>query len=94
MFFYQVVTALVIFHLCMIALFGLKLSPVTAVLVIPLLPLTLLFTYFCSGVFTRPFQVLSLRAAVDLDEYRQVPPPHPCPRPTSAQHSMGFWLGV
>lgn len=72
MFFYQVITALIIFQLAMLALLGLKQSVVPAILVIPLLPLTLLFMYFCAGVFTRPFQVLSLRAAVDLDEYRTV----------------------
>ena len=72
MFFYQVVAALIIFQLSMLALLSLKQSVVPAILVIPLLPLTLLFMHFCSAIFKRPFQVLSLRAAVDLDEYRQV----------------------
>ena len=72
MFFYQVIAALIIFQLSMLALLSLKQSVVPAILVIPLLPLTLLFMYFCSAIFKRPFQVLSLRAAVDLDEYRQV----------------------
>ena len=75
MFFYQVIAALIIFQLSMLALLSLKQSVVPAILVIPLLPLTLLFMYFCSAIFQRPFQVLSLRAAVDLDEYRQVLPP-------------------
>ena len=72
MFFYQVIVALLLFQLCMLALLFLKQSVVPAILVIPLLPLTILFMFFCSAIFTRPFQVLSLRAAVDLDEYRQV----------------------
>ncbi|KAK9840790.1 hypothetical protein WJX81_004889 [Elliptochloris bilobata] len=72
MFFYQVIVALIIFQLSMLALLFLKLSIVPAVLVIPLIPITLLFMLFCSAIFTRPFQVLSLRAAVDLDEYRQM----------------------
>ena len=78
MFFYQVIAALIIFQLAMLALLGIKIAVVPAILVIPLLPLTLLFAFFCSGVFTRPFQVLSLRAAVDLDEYRQARAPAPC----------------
>lgn len=84
MFFYQVIVALLLFQLCMIALLFLKLSVVPAILVIPLPFLTILFMVFCSAIFTRPFQVLSLRAAVDLDEYRQVRA-RSHPKPTRCQ---------
>ena len=85
MFFYQVIMALLLFQLCMLALLGLKIAVVPAILVVPLPFLTILFMFFCSAIFTRPFQVLSLRAAVDLDEYRQVRL-HPHPNPTARRN--------
>ena len=44
----------------------------TSPLVIPLLFLTAIVAYVCRGVFERPFQVVSLRGAVDLDKHEKV----------------------
>lgn len=39
-----------------------------------LLPLTILIRFRCFALFKRPLQLLSVRAAVDLDQQDQVPP--------------------
>ena len=44
----------------------------TSPLVIPLLFLTAIVAQVCRGVFERPFQVMSLRGAVDLDNHEKV----------------------
>ena len=44
----------------------------TSPLVIPLLFITAIVAYVCRGVFERPFQVVSLRGAVDLDKHEKV----------------------
>ncbi len=40
--------------------------------VVPLLFITAIFARVCSGIFKRPFEVMSLRNAVDLDKHDQV----------------------
>lgn len=45
--------------------------------VVPLLIITVIFSNMCAGIFKRPFEVMSLRNAVDLDKHDQVSPtPH------------------
>ena len=53
-----------------IGILGVK-GSYTSGLVVPLLFITAVFAYACHGVFARPFQVLSLRGAVDLDNHEQ-----------------------
>eukprot|EP00884_Botryococcus_braunii_P016250 jgi/Botrbrau1/3308/Bobra.0048s0005.1 len=72
-FFEQVIAALVLFQLMMVALLGIKQS-FSGILVIPLVFLTLVFRQACTSVFQRPMKVLSMRAAVDLDSHDMVTP--------------------
>ena len=54
-----------------IGILGVK-GSYTSPLVIPLLFITAIVAYVCRGVFERPFQVVSLRGAVDLDNHEKV----------------------
>lgn len=47
---------------------------IDASVVVPLLFITAIFSRVCSGIFKRPFEVMSLRNAVDLDKHEQVSP--------------------
>jgi hypothetical protein len=49
----------------------------TSSVCVPLLFITVIFAHVCRGVFARPFQVLSLRGAVDLDNHEQARDCHP-----------------
>eukprot|EP00884_Botryococcus_braunii_P018963 jgi/Botrbrau1/5750/Bobra.0134s0023.2 len=68
----QLVTCLFIFQLLLTALLGIKKSK-AAILVAVLLPLTLIVRSNILRVFERPLQVVSLRAAVDLDTAAPAP---------------------
>ena len=67
----HVITALFMFQLFMVGILAVKQSYTSSV-VVPLLFITAVFTLVCRGIFTRPFQVMSLRGAVDLDKHEQV----------------------
>ena len=76
----HVVTALVMFQLFMVGILAVKQS-YTSSLVVPLLFITAIFTMVCRGIFEKPFQVMSLRGAVDLDKHEEAcmifsHPPH------------------
>ena len=70
----HVVTALFMFQLFMIGILAVKQSYTSSVLV-PLLFITAIFTMVCRSIFERPFQVMSLRGAVDLDNHEKVRKP-------------------
>ena len=55
----------------MIGILGAK-GSYTSSVVVPLLFITVIFARVCAGIFERPFQVMSLRNAVDLDRNEQV----------------------
>jgi len=80
----HVITALVIFQLFMIGILGVK-GSYTSLVIIPLLFITAIFTIVCQGIFKRPFQVLSLRGAVDLDKHEKVRQP---------QHHLSFLVVI
>ena len=44
----------------------------TSSIIVPLLFITGIFTIVCRGIFSRPFTVMSLRGAVDLDKHEEV----------------------
>ena len=67
----HVITALVMFQLFMIGILAVKQSYTSSV-VVPLLFITAIFTMVCRSIFERPFQVMSLRGAVDLDKHEEV----------------------
>ncbi len=67
----HVITALFVFQLFMVGILGVKQS-YTSPVVVPLLFITVIFTIVCRGIFARPFQVMSLRGAVDLDKHEKV----------------------
>ena len=67
----HVITALFVFQLFMVGILGVKQS-YTSPVVVPLLFITAIFAMVCRGIFTRPFQVMSLRGAVDLDKHEKV----------------------
>lgn len=69
--YWQVITALFTFQLFMIGILGAK-GSYTSSVVVPLLFITAIFSRVCAGVFARPFQVMSLRNAVDLDNHDRV----------------------
>ena len=69
--YWQVITALFTFQLFMIGILGAK-GSYTSSVVVPLLFITVIFARVCAGIFERPFQVMSLRNAVDLDRNDQV----------------------
>lgn len=62
----HVIVALIFMQLLIIGLLGLKEFPYV-VLIIPLPLITLAFKYFTSSLFDKPLNILSLRAAADLD---------------------------
>ena len=62
------------FQLFMVGILAVKQSYTSSV-VVPLLFITAVFTLVCRGIFTRPFQVMSLRGAVDLDKHERVRAP-------------------
>ncbi|CAK0785988.1 hypothetical protein CVIRNUC_009201 [Coccomyxa viridis] len=66
----HVITALVMFQLFMIGILAVKQSYTSSV-VVPLLFITAIFTMVCRSIFERPFQVMSLRGAVDLDKHEE-----------------------
>ncbi|CAL5228475.1 g11617 [Coccomyxa viridis] len=66
----HVITALFVFQLFMVGILGVKQS-YTSPVVVPLLFITAIFAMVCRGIFTRPFQVMSLRGAVDLDKHEK-----------------------
>ena len=59
------------FQLFMIGILAVKQSYTSSV-VVPLLFITAIFTMVCRSIFERPFQVMSLRGAVDLDKHEEV----------------------
>ena len=67
----HVITALFVFQLFMVGILGVKQS-YTSPVVVPLLFITAIFAMVCRGIFARPFQVMSLRGAVDLDKHEKV----------------------
>ncbi|CAL8466090.1 g5626 [Coccomyxa elongata] len=68
--YWQVIAALFTFQLFMIGILGAK-GSYTSSVVVPLLFITAIFARVCSGIFKRPFEVMSLRNAVDLDKHEQ-----------------------
>jgi hypothetical protein len=66
-----VITALFTFQLFMIGILGAK-GSYTSSVVVPLLFITVIFARVCASIFEKPFQVMSLRNAVDLDRHDQV----------------------
>jgi hypothetical protein len=71
--FNHVITALFVFQLFMIGILAVKQS-YTSSIIVPLLFITGIFTFVCRGIFSRPFTVMSLRGAVDLDKHEEVCP--------------------
>lgn len=69
--YWQVITALFTFQLFMVGILGAK-GSYTSSVVVPLLFFTVIFARVCAGIFEKPFQVMSLRNAVDLDRHDQV----------------------
>ncbi|KAK9806417.1 hypothetical protein WJX73_004348 [Symbiochloris irregularis] len=69
--FEQIIVGLLCFQVVMAALLGIKKS-FSAILLIPLIALTLVFRSACLNLFRRPLEVQSVRAAVDLDSYDRV----------------------
>ena len=69
--FNHVITALFVFQLFMIGILAVKQS-YTSSIIVPLLFITGIFTIVCRGIFSRPFTVMSLRGAVDLDKHEEV----------------------
>lgn len=67
----HVITALVMFQLFMVGILAVKQSYTSSV-VVPLLFITAVFTMVCRGIFAKPFHVMSLRGAVDLDKHEKV----------------------
>ncbi|EIE18583.1 DUF221-domain-containing protein [Coccomyxa subellipsoidea C-169] len=68
--YWQVITALFTFQLFMVGILGAK-GSYTSSVVVPLLFFTVIFARVCAGIFEKPFQVMSLRNAVDLDRHDQ-----------------------
>ncbi|KAK9902019.1 hypothetical protein WJX75_001351 [Coccomyxa subellipsoidea] len=68
--YWQVITALFTFQLFMIGILGAK-GSYTSSVVVPLLFITVIFARVCASIFEKPFQVMSLRNAVDLDRHDQ-----------------------
>ena len=69
--FNHVITALFVFQLFMIGILAVKQS-YTSSIIVPLLFITGIFAIVCRGIFSRPFSVMSLRGAVDLDKHEEV----------------------
>ena len=67
----HVITALFMFQLFMVGILAVKQSYTSSV-VVPLLFITAVFTLVCRGIFAKPFHVMSLRGAVDLDKHERV----------------------
>jgi hypothetical protein len=71
----QIFFSVLMFQLVMIGLMGIKGVLVQTLLLLPLPFLTVLKWVSSNSLFRRPQQILSLRAATDLDERDQVPTP-------------------
>lgn len=70
----QVMTGVYLFQIIMLALLGVK-KFVYAPLMLPCIIGTGIFHNACYNIFKRPWEILSLRDATDLDEYdKQVSP--------------------